>query len=69
MYDLIETTCIVWLIVLGFFIFLTMEVLLVVGIIFPILILALVKKDIHKKNPKNNSKSKILYNEYILYSS
>jgi len=46
---LIETTCIVWLIVLGFFIFLTMEVLLVVGIIFPILILALVKKDIHKK--------------------
>ena len=35
-YDLIETICIVWLIVLCFFIFLTMEVLLVVGIIFPI---------------------------------
>jgi len=47
-HDLIETTCIVWLIVLGFFIFLTMEVLLVVGIIFPILISVLVKKDIPK---------------------
>ena len=49
-YGLIETTCIVWIIVLGFFIVLTMEVILVVGIIFPILIWALVKKDIHRTN-------------------
>jgi hypothetical protein len=48
-YGLIETTCIVWIIVLGFFIVLTREVILVVGIIFPILIWALVKKDIHRK--------------------
>jgi hypothetical protein len=41
---MIDTTCIVWLIVLGFFNFLTMEVLLVVGIIFPILILAACKE-------------------------
>ena len=34
MYDLLETTCIVWGIGLGFFIFLTIEVILVVGIIF-----------------------------------
>jgi hypothetical protein len=49
-YGLIETTCIVWIVVLGFFIVLTMEVILVVGIIFPILIWALVKKDIRRKD-------------------
>jgi hypothetical protein len=51
-YDWIETTCIVWVIVLGFFIFLTMEVILIVGIIFPILIWALVKKEMHRLNLK-----------------
>src|SRR5215218_7211757 len=54
-YGLIESTCIVWIIVLGFFIVLTMEVILIVGIIFPILIWALVKKDIRKRVWNNNN--------------
>jgi hypothetical protein len=49
--DYILTICVVWLIMIGFFLVLTREVLLLLGVAFPVLIIILIK------NSKNrNSK-------------
>jgi uncharacterized membrane protein len=47
--DYILTICVVWLIMIGFFLVLTREVLLLLGVAFPILIIILLK------NSKNNN--------------
>ena len=41
--DYILTICIVWLIMIGFFLLLTREVLLLIGVAFPVLIIILLK--------------------------
>lgn len=41
--DYILTVCIVWLIMIGFFMLLTLEVMLLIGVIFPVLIILLLK--------------------------
>ena len=41
--DYILTICIVWLIMIGFFLVLTREVLLLMGVAFPVLIIILLK--------------------------
>ena len=41
--DYILTICIVWLIMIGFFLLLTREVMLLIGVAFPVLIIILVK--------------------------
>lgn len=46
--DYIVTICVVWLIMIGFFLVLTREVMLLIGVAFPVLIIILLK----------NSKSK-----------
>lgn len=46
--DYILTICIVWLIMIGFFLVLTREVMLLIGVAFPVIIIILLK----------NSKSK-----------
>ena len=48
--DYILTTCIVWLIMIGFFLVLTREVLLLIGVAFPVLIIILLKNS----NGKNS---------------
>lgn len=42
--DYIITICVVWLIMIGFFLILTLEVTLVLGVVFPVLIIILVNK-------------------------
>jgi hypothetical protein len=49
--DYILTICIVWLIMIGFFLLLTREVMLLIGVAFPVLIIILVKNS-KKKNDK-----------------
>lgn len=46
--DYILTTCIVWLIMIGFFLLLTREVMLLIGVAFPLLIIVLVKNSKRK---------------------
>ncbi len=41
--DYILTICVVWLIMIGFFLLLTREVMLLIGVAFPILIIILLK--------------------------
>jgi hypothetical protein len=41
--DYILTICVVWLIMLGFFLVLTREVMLLLGVVFPVLIIILIK--------------------------
>jgi hypothetical protein len=41
--DFILTICIVWLIMIGFFLILTREVMLLIGVAFPVLIIILLK--------------------------
>ena len=41
--DYILTICIVWLIMIGFFLILTREVMLLIGVAFPVLIIILLK--------------------------
>jgi hypothetical protein len=41
--DYILTICIVWLIMIGFFLLLTREVMLLIGVAFPVLIIILLK--------------------------
>lgn len=50
--DYILTICIVWLIMIGFFLVLTREVLLLIGVAFPVLIIILLKNS----NGKNSLK-------------
>lgn len=46
--DYILTICIVWLIMIGFFLLLTREVMLLIGVAFPLLIIVLVKNSKRK---------------------
>ena len=41
--DYILTICVVWLIMIGFFLVLTLEVILLIGIAFPVLIIILLR--------------------------
>lgn len=41
--DYILTVCIVWLIMIGYFMLLTLEVILLIGVIFPVLIILLLR--------------------------
>lgn len=49
--DYILTICIVWLIMIGFFLVLTREVLLLMGVAFPVLIIILLKNSKKNDNP------------------
>ena len=51
--DYILTICVVWLIMIGFFLVLTREVLALIGVVFPVLIIILLKNS----NGKNNLSS------------
>ena len=51
--DYILTICVVWLITIGFFLVLTREVLLLIGVVFPVLIIILLRNN----NGKNNLSS------------
>ena len=42
--DYILTICVVWLIMIGFFLILTREVMIVIGVVFPVLIIILLNK-------------------------
>lgn len=42
--DYILTICVVWLIMIGFFLILTLEVMIVIGVIFPVLIIMLLNR-------------------------
>ena len=42
--DYIVTICVVWLIMIGFFLILTLEVTIMIGTIFPVLIIILLNK-------------------------
>jgi hypothetical protein len=44
-YDYIITICYVWLIMMGFFIAITIELLLLIGLVFPILIIIILNRD------------------------
>ena len=48
--DYILTICIVWLIMIGFFLILTREVLLLIGVAFPVLIIILLKNSKNKNS-------------------
>ena len=48
--DYILTICIVWLIMIGFFLILTREVLLLIGVAFPVFIIILLKNGKNKKS-------------------
>lgn len=49
--DYILIICIVWLIMIGFFLVLTREVLLLMGVAFPVLIIILLKNSKEKDSP------------------
>ena len=44
-YDYIVTICYVWLIMVGFFIAITIELLILIGLVFPILIIVILNRD------------------------
>lgn len=47
--DYILTICVVWLIMIGFFLVLTLEVMLLIGVAFPVLIIILLRNG-NKRN-------------------
>ncbi len=56
-YDYILTICYVWLIIIGFFIVITFEIMILLGFIFPLLIIIVLNRE-KKINIKNNSKNR-----------
>ncbi len=50
--EYILTICIVWLIMIGFFLVLTREVMLLIGVAFPVLIIILLKNSNGKNSPR-----------------
>jgi hypothetical protein len=44
-YDYITTICYVWLIIMGFFMVITIQVLLLIGFIFPVLIMIILSRE------------------------
>ena len=56
-YDYILTICYVWLIIIGFFIIITFEIMILLGFIFPLLIMIILNRE-KKINIKNLSKNR-----------
>ncbi len=56
-YDFISTICYVWLIINGFFIVITLEIMILVGFIFPLLIIIILNRE-KKIDIKNSSKNR-----------
>ncbi len=56
-YDYILTICYVWLIIIGFFIIITFEIMILLGFIFPLLIIIILNRE-KKINLKNLSKNR-----------
>jgi hypothetical protein len=48
--DYILTICVVWLIMIGFFLVLTLEVMLLIGVAFPVLIIILLRNSNNRNN-------------------
>lgn len=44
-YDYIITICYVWLIIIGFFIAITFEIMILIGLVFPILIIIILNRE------------------------
>ena len=44
-YDYITTICYVWLIMMGFFMVITIQVLLLIGFVFPVLIMIILSRE------------------------
>ena len=44
-YDYILTICYVWLIIIGFFIVITLEIMILIGFIFPLLIIIILNRE------------------------
>lgn len=56
-YDYILTICYVWLIIIGFFIVITLEIMILIGFIFPLLIIIILNRE-KKIDIKNSSKNR-----------
>ena len=56
-YDYILTICYVWLIINGFFIVITLEIMIILGFIFPLLIIIILNRE-KKIDIKNSSKNR-----------
>lgn len=56
-YDFISTICYVWLIINGFFIVITLEIMILLGFIFPLLIIIILNRE-KKIDIKNSSKNR-----------
>ncbi len=56
-YDYISTICYVWLIINGFFIVITLEIMILLGFIFPLLIIIILNRE-KKIDIKNSSKNR-----------
>lgn len=56
-YDYILTICYVWLIIIGFFIIITFEIMILLGFIFPLLIIIILNRE-KKINLKNLGKNR-----------
>lgn len=52
-YDYISTICYVWLIMISFFIVITFEIAILIGFIFPVLILIILHREKQIKFNKN----------------
>lgn len=53
--DYILTICVVWLIMIGFFLVLTLEVMLLIGVAFPVLIIILLRNSKYVNYNNRNS--------------
>ncbi|MGE0389221.1 MAG: hypothetical protein AB7P13_03705 [Candidatus Nitrosocosmicus sp.] len=60
-YDYIVTICYVWFIIIGFFIAITLEVMILIGLAFPILIIIILNRE--RKIDLNNSSSQNIKNK------
>ncbi len=56
-YDFISTICYVWLIINGFFLVITLEIMILLGFIFPLLIIIILNRE-KKIDIKNSSKNR-----------
>ncbi|CAN5792726.1 hypothetical protein BH23THE1_BH23THE1_25300 [soil metagenome] len=56
-YDYILTICYVWFIIIGFFIVITFEIMILLGFIFPLLIIIILSRE-RAIDIKNSSKNR-----------
>ncbi len=56
-YDYILTICYVWFIIIGFFIVITFEIMILLGFIFPLLIIIIISRE-RTIDIKNSSKNR-----------